>query len=318
MKKLFLENAKTILLAIILSSGLSIASAWTGPTTTAPGGNVSTPINVGNSVQIKLGGFWADALGTTNGVLSTGNVSLTNVQSTVTVDSRSYQRTDSDLSNNPPLTPKCVGDTTDNRDNLPDSNTNPSVGAIGSTCYDYWLDTANNNYPRADRYVVVSQTAGGTSFSARPQLTFTDTATPSWNYSVKNVSGVLKFYNGAGVAKFSIDQNGNMKIGGTLTQNVSGAPLYSIPAYCNGAGGQTTNSTCLAAQCKVTYSNPCLQYTCSNGAKVTSFFGCPKGTSYTCTTLTPTYYYYDCNLNSCSHMSYGQPTCANTPINNSI
>jgi len=318
MKKLFLENLKTILLAVILSSGLSIASAWTGPTVIPPGGNISAPINVGDSIQIKSGSIWADSLGATNGLFTTGNVSLTNVQSTVTVDSRAYSRTDSGLSNSPLLIPRCVGDTTDNRDNLPDSNTNPAVGSVGSICYDYWTDTANNDYPRADKYTVVSQTAGGSAFSSRPQLTFNDAATPSWIFSIKNVSGTLKFFNGAGIAVASIDQNGNMKTRGTLTQNVTGAPLYSIPAYCVGAGGQTSNSTCQAALCKTTYSNPCLKWSCSTTGASSSVYpvGC-RGT-ITCTQQTATYYYYDCNLNSCSHMSYGQPTCTNTPLNNSI
>ncbi len=238
MKKLFLENAKTILLAVVLSSGLGVASAWTGPTTTAPGGNVSAPINVSNSTQVKLGGFWADALGTTNGVLSTGNVVLTNVQSNVTVSSRAYSRTDSGLSNNPALTPRCVGDTTNNRDNLPDSNTNPAVGAVGSICYDHWLDTTNNNYPRADKYVVVSQTAGGTSFSSRPQLTFNDAVAPSWTYSVRNTSGMLQFINGDGTPKFSINQNGNITPNvhiNTSTANPGGTATLQV-----GGGGNNT------------------------------------------------------------------------------
>jgi len=238
MKKLFLENIKPILLAIILSSGLSIASAWTGPTATPPTGNVSAPINVGYTDQIKSGGFWANILGTTNGLLSTGNIGLTNVQSVATVSSRVYSRTNSDLSNNPPLTPRCAGDITDNRDNLPDSSTNPSVGSVGSICYDQWIDTINNNYPRADKYIVVSQTAGGFSYSSRPQLTFNDTVAPSWPYSIKNNSGILQFINGAGATTFSINQNGNILPNvhiNTSPSNPSGTASLVV-----GGGGNNT------------------------------------------------------------------------------
>ncbi len=49
----------------ILFAGLlaaSVLSAWTGPTATAPSGNVSAPINVGTTDQVKNGGLSVNAL----------------------------------------------------------------------------------------------------------------------------------------------------------------------------------------------------------------------------------------------------------------
>jgi hypothetical protein len=40
----------------------SVLQAWTGPTATAPNGNVAAPINVGTTDQVKDGGLSLDAL----------------------------------------------------------------------------------------------------------------------------------------------------------------------------------------------------------------------------------------------------------------
>lgn len=51
-------QAKIIVLALTLALGISYVSAagtWTGPTATPPGGNVDTPVNVGNNAQSKAG-----------------------------------------------------------------------------------------------------------------------------------------------------------------------------------------------------------------------------------------------------------------------
>lgn len=48
---------KTVLLALVLSFGLSYVYAWTAPTVTAPNGNVSAPINTSATLQQKSGDF---------------------------------------------------------------------------------------------------------------------------------------------------------------------------------------------------------------------------------------------------------------------
>lgn len=48
---------KIVTLAIVLSFGLSFVYAWTAPTATPPGGNVSAPINTSVTEQTKLGAF---------------------------------------------------------------------------------------------------------------------------------------------------------------------------------------------------------------------------------------------------------------------
>lgn len=50
-----LQTIKTITLAFVLTLGLSYAYAWTGPTTTPPGGNTPAPINTSAAAQTKAG-----------------------------------------------------------------------------------------------------------------------------------------------------------------------------------------------------------------------------------------------------------------------
>ena len=50
-----LKSLKIIVLALVLSIGISYVSAWTAPTATPPGGNVAAPLNTGDNVQYKTG-----------------------------------------------------------------------------------------------------------------------------------------------------------------------------------------------------------------------------------------------------------------------
>ncbi|MBX4215629.1 hypothetical protein KW797_01630 [Candidatus Parcubacteria bacterium] len=54
---------KPLLLAIVLSLGVSYVYAWTGPTATPPAENTPPPLNVGSVSQVKTGGIWAGSLG---------------------------------------------------------------------------------------------------------------------------------------------------------------------------------------------------------------------------------------------------------------
>ena len=70
---------KILILAVILSIGVSYVYAdWTGPTLTAPGGNVSSPINVSAMSQVKSGGLWVASLGTDGGATFGGGVKIGN------------------------------------------------------------------------------------------------------------------------------------------------------------------------------------------------------------------------------------------------
>lgn len=76
------DYIKILVLAAVLSLGVSLAYAWTGPTSDPPNGNTPTPINVGASNQTKSGGLlnvfdlWVNgALGVTGGATFGGNVS---------------------------------------------------------------------------------------------------------------------------------------------------------------------------------------------------------------------------------------------------
>ena len=71
------QPLKILILAIILSIGVSYVYAdWTGPTLTAPGGNVSSPINVSAMSQVKSGGLWVASLGTDGGATFGGSVKI--------------------------------------------------------------------------------------------------------------------------------------------------------------------------------------------------------------------------------------------------
>lgn len=85
------QALKVIALAVVLSFGLSYVYAWTAPTATPPGGNVSAPINTSGTAQTKTGALTVGGLripgGTPGKVLisdDVGNVSWgTNPVSTV-------------------------------------------------------------------------------------------------------------------------------------------------------------------------------------------------------------------------------------------
>lgn len=64
MNKQIIPALKVLLLATILSLGIGYALAWTAPTTTPPGGNVSAPINTGSTDQTKLGDICTTKTGT--------------------------------------------------------------------------------------------------------------------------------------------------------------------------------------------------------------------------------------------------------------
>jgi len=76
MKKVILENVRIITVAIILSLGASVAFAWTGPTATPPSSNISAPVNVGSTSQIKTGGLWVNSLGIDAGLTVGGKLGI--------------------------------------------------------------------------------------------------------------------------------------------------------------------------------------------------------------------------------------------------
>lgn len=60
MNKQILSALKVSALAVVLSFGISYALAWTAPTTTPPGGNVSAPLNTSATAQMKAGPLTID------------------------------------------------------------------------------------------------------------------------------------------------------------------------------------------------------------------------------------------------------------------
>ena len=58
---------KLLVLAAVLSIGLSVALAWTDPTQAPPAGNTQAPVNVGPSNQTKAGQLWSTSFLGSNG-----------------------------------------------------------------------------------------------------------------------------------------------------------------------------------------------------------------------------------------------------------
>ena len=78
MHKIF-QQLKVVALAIVFSFGLSYVYAWTAPNVAPPGGNVSAPINTGNTTQYKAGNLVLNDSATpfTNGlIVRYGNVGI--------------------------------------------------------------------------------------------------------------------------------------------------------------------------------------------------------------------------------------------------
>lgn len=86
-KREVMQSLKVVILGLTLSVGLSYVFAWTGPTQTAPAGNVPAPINAGGLAQFKAGflSVGKSSMPTTgtaldvNGAVSLGNLLVNGV-----------------------------------------------------------------------------------------------------------------------------------------------------------------------------------------------------------------------------------------------
>ncbi len=76
MQKEFIKNLKTLFAAIVLSFGVSMVYAWTGPLQTPPNGNTTTLINTSITSQTKSGALWAGSFLTEGGGYFGGNVGV--------------------------------------------------------------------------------------------------------------------------------------------------------------------------------------------------------------------------------------------------
>ena len=74
-----LQPLKALVLILIIGLGVDFALAWTGPSSAPPTGNVSAPVNVGSTNQVKSGG-----LGVANFVADSVTVGATANASAVT------------------------------------------------------------------------------------------------------------------------------------------------------------------------------------------------------------------------------------------
>ncbi len=74
MTKQILSATKVVVLATVLSFGLSYVYAWTAPTETPPAGNVSAPLNTSATAQTKDGGLTAASLNIVGAIIAGGNM----------------------------------------------------------------------------------------------------------------------------------------------------------------------------------------------------------------------------------------------------
>ncbi|MDO8603991.1 MAG: hypothetical protein Q7K40_01085 [bacterium] len=90
--KSILQHLKVIILAIVLSFGLSYVYAWTAPTATPPSGNVSAPLNTSATSQTKAGPLVVGSLDAGSGSIQTsGTIQTTGYLSGGSVIANSLQ-----------------------------------------------------------------------------------------------------------------------------------------------------------------------------------------------------------------------------------
>jgi len=85
------QSILTIIICLAVVAGVSVVSAWTGPTQAPPNGNTSEPINISGSSQYKTGAFGVGGIfhGYSNAIFD-GSVQASSIQVYVpNVDSRS-------------------------------------------------------------------------------------------------------------------------------------------------------------------------------------------------------------------------------------
>ncbi|MCX6716875.1 MAG: hypothetical protein NTV72_03050 [Candidatus Taylorbacteria bacterium] len=62
MKTKLISTIKVVVLALILTLGITYLYAWTGPTANPPDGNIAAPLNISSADQTKTGGITASGL----------------------------------------------------------------------------------------------------------------------------------------------------------------------------------------------------------------------------------------------------------------
>ena len=72
----FRQSFSVLFIIFIGFLSATALQAWTGPTATAPGGNVAAPINVGTTDQVKNAGLSVNALAVFGGSYFSGNVGI--------------------------------------------------------------------------------------------------------------------------------------------------------------------------------------------------------------------------------------------------
>ncbi|TFG35436.1 MAG: hypothetical protein E4H47_01455 [Parcubacteria group bacterium] len=234
-------------LALILSLSY-LALAWTEPQVTAPGNNVSAPINVGSITQAKIGGLQIDGVFYTRGIFDaeggSGNSVLTVIGNKVDVDGSIRATGDicTDLNGG-----KCLS----------------NQGGSGGGGTNYWTLDGDSLYNN----VGINIGIGGSKFPKSP-LSFgdnvavgfldkfseyqillynSDTAANSYgigkkmDYVVFNSEGGYSFDKKANTTSMIIDTNGNVGIG-----TVNPAQKLDINGQARAIDFCTTAGKCLS------------------------------------------------------------------------
>lgn len=73
----FLQTAKVVVLAVLLSVGVTyIEAAWSDPSATPPNGNIDVPVNIGTAAQVKNGALSVTGFSNYGGSYFSGNVGI--------------------------------------------------------------------------------------------------------------------------------------------------------------------------------------------------------------------------------------------------
>ena len=98
MKPKIMKNAAywsgVVILGLVVGVSIQFVTAWTEPTEAPPGGNLSAPVNTGETGQIKQGNLILNSLGTyLTGLLVNGQFQITNGKGYTDLDNLT-QKTD--------------------------------------------------------------------------------------------------------------------------------------------------------------------------------------------------------------------------------
>lgn len=158
-----------------------------------------------------------------------GDVQVSDGVSVVDSSAVSFYSGDKHINSHTDWTNKSSNSATRTPDTCPGADTKLKFECIGSNTVNSCTDTADYQ----------EYTSGQLTFDGWATRTVSCVATTGV-YSVKNNNSTLQFLNDKGTAKLTLDQNGNLGVGGNVSLGAGGSLLQTSPLYLLGdANGYT-------------------------------------------------------------------------------